>query len=77
MCGDAKSCCEGYLDVREIRSAMDTPCGIVVVACYQEVDFRSGVSGQLVAIVSDVVSLSVMRNVDPSGSDERVCKGMK
>ena len=77
MCGNAKSCCEGYFDVREIRSAINSFCGIMVVSSYQEVDFRSGVGGELVAMVSDVVSLSIVRYVVPSGSDERVCKGVK
>ena len=77
MCGNAVSCCECNLDVREMRSAIDSFCGIVVVSSYQEVDFRSGVGGELVAMVSDVVSLSVVRYVVPSGSDERVCKGVK
>ena len=40
-------------------------------------DFRGGVNGKLVAVVGDVVSLSVVRYVDPGGSDERVCKGME
>ena len=77
MCGDAKSCCEGYLDIREMRSAINSSCGIVVVSSYQEVDFKSGVGGELVAMVSDVVSLSVVRYMVPSGSCERVCKGVK
>ena len=77
MCGNAKSCCEGYLDIREMRSAINSSCGIVVVSSYQEVDFRSGVGGELVAMVSDVVSLSVVRYMVPSGSYERVCKGVK
>ena len=34
MCGNAESCCEGDLNVREVRSAVDAPCGIMVVACY-------------------------------------------
>ena len=77
MCGNAKSCCEGYLDIRETRSAINSSCGIVVVSSYQEVDFRGGVGGELVAMVSDVVSLSVVRYMVPSGSYERVCKGVK
>ena len=40
-------------------------------------DFRGGVNGKLVAVVGDVVSLSVVRYVVPGGSDERVCKGME
>ena len=77
MCGNAESCCEGDLNVREVRSAVDAPCGIMVVACYSKVDFRGGVNGKLVAVVGDVVSLSVVRYVVPGGSDERVCKGME
>ena len=40
-------------------------------------DFRGGVNGKLVAVVGDVVSLSVVRYVVPGGSDERGCKGME
>ena len=32
MCGDAKSCCEGDFDVREMGSAIDASCGIVVMS---------------------------------------------
>ena len=77
MCGNAESCCECNLDVREMRSAIDSSCGIVVVSSYQEVDFRSGVGGELVAMVCDVVSLSVVRYVVFCGSYERMCKGVK
>ena len=31
MCGDAELCCEGNFDVREMGSAVDASCGVVVV----------------------------------------------
>ena len=77
MCGDAKSCCEGDFDVREMGSAIDASCGIVIMSGNKKVYLRGGVGRELVAMVSDVVSLSVVRYMVPSGSYERVCKGVK
>ena len=77
MCGDAEACGEGDLDVRKVWSTIDALCGIMIVAGYKKMYFCGGVGGELVAVVSDVVGLSVVRNVIASGGDERVCKGVE
>ena len=77
MCGDAEACGEGDLDVRKVWSAIDTLCGIMIVAGYEKMYFCGGVVGKLVAVMSNVVSLCVMCDVIASGSVEGVLKGVE
>ena len=74
MCGDAKACGKGDLDVRTVWSAIDTLRGIMIVAGYEKMYFCGGVGGKLVAVMSSVVSLCVMCDVIPSGCVKRVLK---
>ena len=76
MCGDAKSCCESDFDVREMGSAIDASCGIVIMSGYKEVYLCGRVSRELVAIMRNVVGLCVVCDVVAGGSVERVLKGM-
>ena len=49
----------------------------MVVASNEKVELRCVTACLLKAMVSDVVSLSVVRYMVASGSYERVCKGVK
>ncbi len=57
MCGDAKCCCKVNFDIREMRPAVDTLHGVVIVSCDDEVYLSCGVSGELVAVMCDVIAL--------------------
>ena len=72
MCGDAEACSEGDFDVREMGSAIDALRGIMIMSSYEKVYFCGGVSGKLVAVMCDVVSLCVMCDVIASGGVEGV-----
>ena len=77
MCGDAKACGKGDLDVRKVWSAKDTLRGIVIVAGYKKMSFCGGVGGKLVAVMSDVVRLCVMCDVIASGGVEGVLQSVE
>ena len=77
MCGDAEICCERDFDIRKMGSALDAPCGIVIMSCYKKVNFRGGVDGELVAVMCDVVGLGVVGDVVASGGVERVFKSVE
>ena len=77
MCGDAKSRCKCDFDFRKMGSAIDAFCWIVVMPSYNEMDFCGRVSGELVAVVRDVVGLCVVCDVVASGCVERMLKGVE
>ena len=77
MCGDAKACGKGDLDVRKVWSAKDTLRGIMIVAGYKKMYFCGGVGGKLVAIMCNVVGLCVVCDVVASGCVERELKGVE
>ena len=77
MCSDAKTSSRGYFDVRCVRSAENAMSGIVFVSCLDEVKLGVGISGELCAVMSDVVGLCVMCDVIASGGVERVLKAVE
>ena len=77
MSSDAEACGEGDLDVRKVWSAIDTLRGIMIVAGYEKMYCCGGVSGKLVAVMCDVVSLCVMWDVIASGSVEGVLQSVE
>ena len=77
MCGDAKACGKGDLDVRKVWSAIDALRGIMIVAGYEKMYFCGGVGGKLGAVMSNVVSLCVMCDVIASGSVEGVLQSVE
>ena len=77
MCGDAETRSEHNFYVRKMRSAIDAPCGVVIVTGNEKVDCRSGSGGELVAVVGDVVRLGEVCNVVAGSGGEGVCKSVK
>ena len=63
MCGDAEACSEGDFDVREMGSAIDALRRIMIMSSYEEVYLCGGVSGELVAVMCDVIPLCELWDV--------------
>ena len=74
MCGNAEPRCEHNFFVRKMGSAVNAPCGIMIVSGDEKVDLKGGSSGKLVAVIGDVIGLGVVCNVVAGGSGKRVCK---
>ena len=74
MCGDAEPRSERNFYVRKVGSAVNAPCGIMVVTGNEKINFRGGSGRELVAVVGDVIGMSAVRNVVPGGNGECVCK---
>ena len=74
MCSDAKTSSRGYFDVRCVRSAENAMSGIVFVSCLDEVKLGIGISGELCAVMSDVVRSVVVWDAIASGCCECVLK---
>ena len=77
MCGDAEPRSGRNFYVRKVGSAVDAPCGIVVVTGDEKVNCGGGSGGELVAVVGDVIGVSVVCNVASGGNGECVCKGVE
>ena len=75
--GDAKRCGKINFDIWEMGSAVNTLHGVVIVSGYDKMNLSCGVSGELVAIMRNVIGLCVVCDVVAGGSVERVLKGMK
>ena len=60
-----------------MRSAIDAPCGIVIVTGNEKVECRGGSGGELVAVVGDVVGVGEVRNVVAGSGGKGVCKSVK
>ena len=74
MCGNTKIRSIGDFDVGEMRPAIDALRGIVIVSGNEEVDFSCGVSGELVAVMCNVVTLRKMCDVIAGCYVERLLK---
>ena len=77
MCGDAEPRSKRNFYVRKVGSAEDAPCGILVVAGDEKVNFGGGSGGELVAVVGDVISVGIVCNVGSGGNGECVGKRME
>ncbi len=74
MCGDAEIRCKCNLDVGEMGPAIDTLRGIMVVSSNEKVDLSCGVSGKLVTVMSNVVTLREVCDVIAGCNMERLLK---
>ena len=63
MSGDAESGCEVNFDVGEVRSAVDSLQMIMIVPCNNEVYLSCGRSGELVAVMRDIITLCELWDV--------------
>ena len=63
MCGDAEPRSERNFYVRKVGSAVDAPCGIMVVTGDEEVNFGGGSGRELVAVMRDVIILCKLCNM--------------
>ena len=74
MCGDTKIRCKCNFDVGEVGPAIDTLRGIMVVSSHEKVDFSCGVSGKLVTVMCNVVTLREVCDVIACCDVERLLK---
>ena len=77
MCGDAEPCCKCNFNIRTMGSAVNAPCGIMIMTGDKKMDLRGGSGGKLVAVMCDVIGLSVVCNVVAGSSGKCVCKRVK
>ena len=74
MCGDTEIRCKCNLDVGEVGPAIDTLRGIMVVSSNEKVDLSCGVSGKLVTVMSNVVTLREVCDVIAGCNMKRLLK---
>ena len=74
MCGNTKIRCKFDIDVREMGPAIDALRGIMVVSSNEKVDLSCGVSGKLVTVMSNVVTLREVCDVIAGCNMKRLLK---